>query len=92
MGLKLHALGFVLDEADARSRLVMRMSVRFMTFDRAGAGFRYRSTQSCVAAQDVLKARFYLISTLLRVTQIGANLPMCGKIRLIRCLLRFPLG
>ena len=37
MGLKLHALGFVLDEADARSRLVMRMSVRFMTFDRAGA-------------------------------------------------------
>ena len=56
MGLKLHALGFVLDEADARSRLVMRMSVRFMTFDRAGAWFRYRSTQSCVAAQVALKS------------------------------------
>ena len=54
MGLKLHALGFVLDEADARSRLVMRMSVRFMTFDRAGAGFRYRSTQSCVVWQHKL--------------------------------------
>ena len=56
MGPKLHALGFVLDETDARSRLVMRMSVRFMTFDHAGAGFRYRTTQSCLAAQDVLKS------------------------------------
>ena len=36
-------------------KLVMRMSVRFMTFDRAGAGFRYRSTQSCVAAQVALE-------------------------------------